>query len=166
MSGVSKKGGREGTRISRPYKTTVIFLLALRPMGILLHSIVLWVANRFFSLGGSPPAQDPAAAFRTRFSVLQIGRAANEICATAFLVGCLVLLYYFVRKSPFIPFHKLFFPFVAAAIALFLCAFPFILLDPSSWGDYLFPIWSALVVMAMLSAAFLLADLMKKVQRR
>lgn len=88
------------------------------------------------------------------------------LSATAFLVGCLVLLYYFVRKSPFIPFHKVFFPFVAASAALFVCTLPFILLDPSSWGDYLFPIGSALVVMAMLSATFLLADLMKKVQRR
>lgn len=130
-----------------PKKWTFLsaLLALLPPLGILLHSGLLFAANRLY-----PPAGTPAQVLmESRLPLRHAGELTAGICFSLFQLGAILLIWHLVRTGKAIPLPRLFVPFLASAGGMFLCALPFALLDSASRGDHLFPIWGNLITLAL-----------------
>ncbi len=147
----------ETNKIQRKYKIVIMILVAIMLAGILVHSSVLWIINKFLSPEKfSYATVEGSMLIDMRLSMRRFAETANGMCSLIFLVGIIVKLSIFIRKRYNIELRKLFSFFFATVMAMFICVGPFVLTDKSFWGDYLFPVWSIVLNMILIFSIFLI----------
>ncbi len=120
-------------------------LACLPPAGILINSVILFTINKLYP----PVSTTPQALLMSRFSLRHAAELADGICFGLFELGALLLIWHLIRRGKAVPYRALSLPFCASCSAMFLCSLPFVLFDRTFWGDYLFPIWGKLIIMAL-----------------
>lgn len=78
-----------------------------------------------------------------------------------FFIGCVFILYFFIKNAPFISFHLMLSHFFKSVIPMFGIAGLFAITDFDFRFDYLFPLWPILIQMALLFLIALIADFIK-----
>ena len=128
--------------------------------GIFTRSIIFRILNTlihpsmFLSSGGINTPD-------TRFFWLQISDTIFSVCSSVFFIGCVFILYFFIKNAPFISFHLMLSHFFKSVIPMFGIAGLFAITDFDFRFDYLFPLWPILIQMALLFLIALIADFIK-----
>lgn len=142
------------------YKKKYQWLLFVIYAGIFTRSIIFRILNTlihpsmFLSSGGINTPD-------TRFFWLQISDTIFSVCSSVFFIGCVFILYFFIKNAPFISFHLMLSHFFKSVIPMFGIAGLFAITDFDFRFDYLFPLWSILIQMALLFLIALIADFIK-----
>ena len=122
------------------------FLACLPPAGILLNSVILFTINKRYP----PVSTSSQAQLMSRFPLRHAAEIADMVCFGLFELGALLLIWHLIRRGKAVPYRTLFLPFCVSCAAMFLCSLPFTAFDRTAWGDYLFPIWGKLGIMALI----------------
>lgn len=142
------------------YKKKYQWLLFVMYAGIFTRSIIFRILNTlihpstFLSSGGIYTPD-------TRFFWLRISDTIFSICSSVFLIGCVFILYFFIKNAPFISFHLMLSHFLKSVIPMFGIAGLFARTNFDFRFDYLFPLWPILIQMALLLLISLIADFIK-----
>ena len=155
-----------GNRLQRQLKRVtlaVIILIAIVLLGILAHSLLIWIMNSYFKVAsGTVVYEDNQAYINMRFALRDIADAIARMCNSVFGIGCVAMVYPTITVANAIKTRKLITIFSLSIMAMFACVIPFAIIDEVyHLIDYILPIWSALPPLLLLLLVTLFAKMMK-----
>lgn len=149
--------------IEKIYKTAFYIFTFILLIGLLAGSGVLYAANRQL-----PPAAlsaDPAAV-ELRLSLRGLANAFSGIGSMVFALGNVIFLCSFVKLGKTIKTSVIFLSFISVISLMFICVTPFAIIDRAFASDYLFPLWSTIIIYSILFVILLLFNSAKAKYRR
>lgn len=135
-------GNRLQRKINR-IKIVAITLVSIVLLGILIHSTLFLIMNKFF-----PVTSETAATIEIRFALRDFAETVTGICTFVFTIGSIILLCPSVIVAQHIKLREFVILFFSAVIAMFIFAAPFEIADTVfGLGDYLFPLLNPLIAL-------------------
>ena len=145
---VRNKGG------NKKITAAVMILSIILCVGFLTHSAILYSLNQIYPITSS----GFAGAIEARMPLLRIAEKTIGVGSIIFFLGSIILINLFIKNKTAVAYRRMLIPFLLTVTAIFACILPFALLDRPSWANYLFPIWSTLMLLALLLAVTLAAN--------
>ena len=145
-------------------KKWLIILEIVFVIGFLVHSIMLFVLNKTM-----PPAEIARVgqkAYLARLDRLQTKDKILAYSQVVYNLGLVILAYNAFRLKMRVSVGKALLYPITQFVVMLLCTGPFALLDRQFWGDYLYPIWGEALIIAVITAVFLLATAIRTILKR
>lgn len=150
-----------GEKISIGNQKKIILALDVTLMlGLIAYSVILLTINK--TLNPSHFSGFDYEAIHQRFFWRWLAERIFSLCSLVYIAGHIGALCFTMKKKIPVPAGLVFFYFLVQIGILFLCVIPFALFQLDDWGDYLFPLWSVIVILCLLLLTFAIVTLYKK----
>ena len=136
-------------------------------LGVLLHSILLFVMNQQFPFGAVSTTE-----VETRFQLREAAEFCCDAGMTLFLLGMLVLLGLCIAIKPALSVRQLVFALLAAVLGALICTVPFaaldrlLLQDSLFWKDFVLVLFPVVVQLMVLFLVFLVVTVCQRRRAR
>ena len=126
-------------------KKTILLLNGVLLVGLLSYSILFFTLNKILN-----PANLLEELIAQRFYWRDLSEKILALCGVIYLVGHICALYYARKKKVHFSLKALTVYFFIQIGIMIACVVPFGLLDHTYFFDYLFPLWSLLILTSLL----------------
>lgn len=124
--------------MSHIYKRGVFILNAFLIIGLVVHSVILFIINGKINCINISNIDQ---IFLWRWLAEKI----NSICNLIYIIGHILLMYVSIKRKNYFSLKSLLLYIGIQTVLMFVCTVPFGVLDLEFLGDYLFPIWSMII---------------------
>lgn len=128
--------------------------------GLIAYSVILLIINK--TLNPLHLSGFDYEAIHQRFFWRWLAERIFSLCSLVYIAGHIGALCFTMKKKIPIPTGLVFFYFLIQIGISLLCVIPFALFHLDAWGDYLFLLWSVIIILFLLFLTFAIAILSKK----
>ena len=131
-------------------KKYTMLLCLLLIVGLLTHSVVLWMINCMLN-----PVEVSSQLLLHRLMWRKFAEAIFACCSAAYCLGQIILLYHAVKKKKLPLWRNLLAHCIVQLFIILACVLPFGLIDRGFVADYLLPAWTVAGLVVVLTAVWI-----------
>lgn len=148
--------------MSTGMKTTLLLLDGFLLVGLLSYSIFFFTLN--MTLNPADLSGESGELIAQRFYWRDLSEKILAVCGVIYLIGHICVISYARKKKISFSLKALTVYFFIQIGIMIACVVPFGLLDRTFFWDYLFPLWSLLILTSLLFLVSLLIHASRKVK--
>lgn len=138
---------------------STFIMVAILPIGVLAHSALSLINNKLVSAASRTPQY-----LLSVWNLRRIAEMSVSVCSALFVIACIVMTWLTIKTDYIMRPLKIVLYFLIDVATMYACAFVFLMFGRAYWvsdADYLFPVWSNLIVLSLFFTILLLVNLVK-----